>query len=77
MARGQNRHTDSLATLASSMTEEVPRMIKFELITEPSINAAVSVLVVAMSKSCWKDPIINFLTENRVPDDEKEASRVC
>ena len=52
-------------------------MIKFELITEPSINATVSVLVVAMSKSCWKDPIINFLAEDRVPNDEKEATRVC
>ena len=76
MARGQNRHVDSLATLASSMTKEVPRMIKVELITEPSINAAVGVSVVAMSKPCWKDPIINFLAEDRVPDDEKEASRV-
>ena len=27
VARGQNRHADSLATLASSMTEEVPRII--------------------------------------------------
>ena len=76
MARGQNRHAYSLATLASLMTEEVPRLIKVELVVEPSINAAVGVLMVAMSKSCWMDPIIDFLVEDRVPDDEKEASRV-
>ena len=61
MARGQNRHVDSLATLASSMTKEVPRMIKVELITEPSINAAVGVSVIVMSEPCWMDLIINFL----------------
>ena len=43
MARGQNKHADSLATLASAMTEDVPRLIKVELIMEPSINTAIDV----------------------------------
>ena len=62
MARGQNRHADSLATLASSMTEDVPRLIKLELIAEPSINIAVGVGVVVIStiESCWMDPIIDL-----------------
>ena len=77
MARGQNQHANSLAMLVSSMTEEVSRIIKVELMMEPSINITVGVLVVAMSEPCWMDPIINFLVENRVPDDEKEADRVC
>ena len=34
----QNRHADSLATLASSTTEEIPRLIKVELIRESSIG---------------------------------------
>ena len=51
-------------------------MIKVELIAEPSINAAVGVLMVAMSKSCWMDPIIDFLAKDRVLNDEKEADRV-
>ena len=76
MARGQNRHTNSLATLALSMTDEVPRMIKVEFIVEPSINAAVGVSMVAMSELCWMDPIINFLAKDRVLNDEKEADRV-
>ena len=40
MGRAQNRHTDSLTTLVSSITEEVPRLIKVELIREPSISVA-------------------------------------
>ena len=76
MARGQNRHTNSLATLALSMTDEVPRMIKVELIAEPSINAAIGVSMVAMSELCCMDPIINFLAKDRVLNDEKEVDRV-
>ena len=58
------------------MTEEVPQIIKVELMAEPSINAVVGVSVIAMSEPCWMDPIIDFLAEDRVPDDEKEASRI-
>ena len=39
VAQGKNRHADSLATLASAMTEDIPRQIKVELITKPSISA--------------------------------------
>ena len=43
VARGQNWHTNSLATLASSLIKEVPRLIKVELVVEPSISAGVGV----------------------------------
>ena len=58
------------------MTEEVPRIIKVELIAEPIINVAVDVSVVTVSEPCWMDPIVDFLAEDRVPNDENEASRV-
>ena len=41
VARGRNRHADSLATLASVMTEDIPWQIKVELIAEPSISATI------------------------------------
>ena len=46
MGRAQNRHADSLVMLASSMIEEVPRLIKVELIMEPSISVADNVSTV-------------------------------
>ena len=83
MARGQNRHADSLATLASAMTEDVPQLIKVELITKPSISTAtnvgvtrVGVTVISTTESCWMDPIIKFLAEDRVSDDESKANKV-
>ena len=84
MAWGQNRHVDSLATLASAMTEDVPRLIKVELITKPSIGTmiddgvtGVDVTVISTTAPCWMDPIIDFLAKDRISDDEKEANRVC
>ena len=32
--------------------------------------------MVAIFELCWMDPIIDFLVEDRVPDNEKEAGRV-
>ena len=65
------------------MTETVPRLIKVELIVELRIKAAIGVGVTGVDIAmilaigpCWIDPIIDFLAEDRVPDDEKEANRV-
>ena len=60
------------------MTEDMPRLIKVELIPKPSISTAVGVGVVVISKDepCYMSPIIDFLTEDRVPGDEKEANKV-
>ena len=55
---GKNRHADSLTTLASAMTEDIPQQIKVELIGEPSISAAadgttkVNVVIVTTVESC-------------------------
>ena len=83
VARGQNRHADSLATLALAMTEDVPWIIKVDLITEPSINTitdfgiiGISVTTVLTIEPCWMDPIVYFLAEDHISDDEKEANRV-
>ena len=62
--RGHNWHADSLATLVSSLTKEVPRLIKEKMVAEPSIDARVDVLVVVISELCWMDPIINILAED-------------
>ena len=43
---------------------------------EPSISAGVGVSLVVTVELCWMDPIINFLAEDHVPDDKKEAEKV-
>ena len=73
-----------MATLALAMIEDVTQIIKVELITEPSISTVtdvgvtgIGVTVVSIAEPCWMDPIIDFLVKDRIPDDEKEASKVC
>ena len=84
IAQGQNKHANSLATLASTITEDVPQIIKVELITKPSINtiinigiARISVTAISTTEPCWMDSIVDFLAEDRILDDEKEARKVC
>lgn len=79
----QNRHADSLAMLASSATEDTLRLVKIELIREPSISvksdydqARVEVAMVSVANPCWMNSIIDFLAEDKVPDDEKEAKKI-
>ena len=64
------------------MIEEVPRLIKGELIVEPSISVAnnvntagVDVAMISAAEPCSMDQIIDFLAEDRVPDDENWAKR--
>ena len=83
VAQGQNRHADSLATLASAMTEDVSQIIKVKLITEPSINIVtdvgvveISIIMVSTAEPRWMDQIVDFLAEDHIPDDKKEASKV-
>ena len=83
VARGKNRYVDSLAMLASAMMEDIPQQIKVELIAESSISAMadwatkVDVAAITTAGSCWMDPIIEFLAEDRIPDDESEANKIC
>ena len=83
VGRSQIKHADSLATLASLATEDTPRLVTIELIREPSISvksiqdqARVEVAKVAVANSCWMNLIIDFLTEDKVPDDEDEAKKI-
>ena len=52
------------------------QIIEVELIVKPSINATTGVSAVITLEPCWMDPIIDFLAEDQVSDDDKEASRV-
>ena len=83
VGRAQNSHADSLATLASSATEDTPRLVKIEFIREPSIDvknnydsARVKVAMVSMANPCWMNSIIDFLAEDKVLDNEKEAKKI-
>ena len=41
------------------------------------IDVAIGIAVVSTPEPCWMDSIINFLAKDQVPNNEKEANRVC
>ena len=51
-------------------------MIKVEVVKKPSIDVRVDVSNVKVSEPCWMDSIINFLAEDHIPNNEKEANRI-
>ena len=62
--------------MASSLADKVPRLIKVEVVKEPSIDPKVNVLVVASFEHSWMDSIIEFLAKNRLPSEGKEIDKV-
>ena len=83
VGRSQNKYADSLATLALSATEDMPRLVTIELIREPSISvksihdqARVEVPKVTVGNPCWMNPIIDILAEDKVLDGEDKAKKI-
>ena len=50
-------------------------MIKVEIVKGSSIDIKVNISIVMVSEPCWMDPIIEFLAEDHVPNDEKEVKK--
>ena len=75
--RSGNAHTDSLATLATSSTQDLPRVILVEDLYKPTetrrVTARIHQIRVAPS---WMDSIIQFLREDTLPEERIEADKV-
>lgn len=74
--RGQNSHADFLATLTSSLDEDIPRMILTETLERPSIELQTIVATTSELGPSWMDPYIAFLSDRSLPKDAKEAEKV-
>ena len=68
--RGGNTHADSLATLATSSAQNLPRVILVEDLGKPSGEKGNMIYVphVRVGPS-WMDPIIQFLSKDILLED--------
>ncbi|NCG69396.1 reverse transcriptase-like protein [Bacillus coagulans] len=75
--RNSNTHADSLATLATSSAQELPRVILIEDMHRPTElrKEAVQVHYIRADLS-WMDPIIKFLKDDVLPEEKGEADKV-
>ena len=72
-----NTHVDSLATLATSSTQSLPRVILVEDLYKP-IEVKREVVCVHQVRvgPSWMDPVVLFLKEDILPEEKSEADKV-
>ena len=75
--RGENTHTDSLATLATSSARNLPRVIIVEdlCLPTPTRKDLLQIHQVNLGPS-WMDPILLFLKRNILPEEKLEAEKI-
>ena len=72
--RGGNTHADSLATLATSSAQNLPRIILVEDLGRTLVEKGKMIYVphVRVGPS-WMDPIIQFLSKDVLPKDKSDT----
>ena len=75
--RGENTHADSLAILATSSTQNFPRVIIVEdLYTPTPPEKDVRQIHQVNLAPSWMDPILKFLESDILPKEKIEADKI-
>ena len=77
ISRSGNTHTDSLATLATSSTGKLPRIILVEHLSRVSKIAKDTIRAHEFRVGpSWMDPIVAFLKNDILPEGKSEAKKI-
>ncbi|XP_075660981.1 uncharacterized protein LOC142630812 [Castanea sativa] len=75
--RSKNTHVDSLATLATSSTQGLPRVILVEDLYKPTkAKGGITRIHQIRAGPSWMDPIVLFLKEDILPEEKSETNNV-
>jgi len=77
VSRSRNTHANSLATLATSSEQGLPRIILVEDLYKADVvkKDMVRIHQVRVSLS-WMDPIVSFLKNDALPEEKSEAEKI-
>ena len=77
ISRSGNTHVDSLATLAASSAQGLPRVILVEDLRRADRvkKDMVQIHQVRVGLS-WMDPIVSFLKDDTLPEEKSEAKKI-
>ena len=73
--RAENSRADALAKLATASQEDLSRLTPIEYLAEPSIDLYGEEVAPIGSEPSWMDPIWDYLIDEHLPDDPKEAAK--
>ena len=77
VSRSGNTHADSLATLATSSVQPLPRVILVEDLYRPSMVRTELVHVNSVRAGpSWMDPLVLFLKNDILPEDKNESDKI-
>ena len=77
VSRSGNTHADSLATLATSSAQDLPRMILVEDLCKTGTIETDTVQICQVRRNLsWMDPIVNFLKDDVLPEEKLEAKKI-
>ena len=77
VSRSGNTHVDSLATLATSSAQPLPRVILVEDLYRPSMVRTELVHVHSVRAGpSWMDPLVLFLKNDILPEDKNKADKI-
>ena len=74
--RAENSRADALEKLATASQEDLSRSTSVEYLAEPSIDLCDMEVAQIGFEPSWMDPIWDYITYGRLPDDLKEAAKI-
>ena len=74
--RSGNAHADSLAMLATSSAQNLPRVILVEDLREPSATVNMVQINQVRAGLSWMDSITQFLKEDILPKEKIEVDKI-
>ena len=74
--RAENSRVDALAKLVTTSQEDLNRSTPVEYLVEPYIDLCDLEVTQIGSEPSWMDPIWDYITDERLPDDPKEAAKI-
>ena len=74
--RSGNAHADSLAMLATSSAQDLPRVVLVEDLYKPSRTGELVQINQIRAGLSWMDSIIRFLKEDILPEEKIEVDKI-
>ena len=77
VSRSGNTHADSLATLATSSAQDLPRMILVEDLYKTGTIERDTIWIHQIRRNpSWMNPIVNFLKDDVLPEGKLKAKKI-